>query len=502
MVESVSAIGYVMRSESARRAEAFSKRPIPAGEYVVASYQTEEGDVTSVALVSNAGYINAIPQSVLEYMEGRVGPGDTTFSPLTLYVVAEIVNGRARTPRYPIPPNTPIYIASKDHIRKLYPVAPKSVRIGSLELKGERVEISVDPNALGYHLLIAGATGSGKSNTVAVLIDRLSAMGAPVIVFDVHGEYNIEPEDGDRTRVQKYEPAINPLQLPVEIIISMITRGGADIQRAMLKKALKEVNEVWREKVDKREVDPNAPNAVEQYESELLDIIESKEEERYQKKSVESLVMRVESFFETYKINVDPNAPTPLHYLSAGKILVVDARDLIDDEKRWYLYYLTKELLRKLKSKEITSAVLVIEEAPIFIGQDSKSHPVKEVIQRFAREGRKFGGILVVVSQRPRSLDVNVTSQLQNFIFLRMVQEEDIRTVMNISDSLDESLATIIPTLPDGRAIVMGRFLGKFPAVVDIDLHKGKRVGATPSFTKIWEEEMAKRNERKGGYDI
>jgi DNA helicase HerA-like ATPase len=106
------------------------------------------------------------------------------------------------------------------------------------------------------------------------------------------------------------------------------------------------------------------------------------------------------------------------------------------------------------------------------------------------------------VSQRPRSLDVNVVSQLQNFVFLRMVQEEDIRAVMNIADNLDENLAKAIPSLPDGRAIVMGEWLGRFPAIVDIDLHKGKRIGATPPLTDIWARGRAQTQKQQFSLEL
>ncbi|MFN4046711.1 MAG: ATP-binding protein, partial [Acidilobaceae archaeon] len=157
---------------------------------------------------------------------------------------------------------------------------------------------------------------------------------------------------------------------------------------------------------------------------------------------------------------------------------------LDDEQKRWILKVMVDELLVKLK-EERTPIALVVEEAPLFLSVELK-HPVKTALQKFAREGRKFGGCLIVVSQRPRSLDINVVSQLQNFAFLRMVQEEDVKAVMNIADSLDQNLANIIPTLPDGRAIIMGEWAGRFPALVDIDLHRGKRVGATPPLTEIW----------------
>lgn len=501
----VSAVGYVLRSESARVVYAFGKRPLPIGEYVVAEHETEEGRITSIGVISNAGYLHAVPKSTLEYMDDRVGESYTAYSPLTIYVVAEITKRGARAPpRYPIPPDTPISKAEIEHLKALYR-SEEGLRIGVLMMSGQmsgEMEIKVDPNALGNHLLIAGATGSGKSNTVAILADRLSAMGAPVIIFDVHGEYNMETEDGDRRRLEVYKPEINLFQMPIASILSMMTEERASVQRMVLKEAIADTNKWWEERVKNREVDPKSSDAINEYAKKLKERISTEEKNKHiDKKEATRILMRIDDFFETYKVSVDPRALSPLDYLVPGRIVVVDVSSFIDDEKRWYLYYLAGELLRKLKSGELRSAVLVVEEAPLFIGSDVL-HPVRGTLQRFAREGRKFGGILVVVSQRPRSLDVNVTSQLQNFIFLRMVQEEDIRTVMNISDNLDSGLASIIPTLPDGGAIVMGRFVGKFPVLVKIDAHKGKRLGATPSFTKMWDEELRRLKQGEGNYDV
>jgi DNA helicase HerA-like ATPase len=215
---------------------------------------------------------------------------------------------------------------------------------------------------------------------------------------------------------------------------------------------------------------------------ELL-VAEAKKVGGQEERVVDRVVEKVEEFFEVTPLTVTGELPTT--HISPGRMLVVDASTLGDEQKKWVLKVMVDEILDKLKTRSLESTVLVVEEAPLFIGVDV-GHPVKESLQRFAREGRKFGGCLIVVSQRPRSLDVNVVSQLQNFVFLRMVQEEDIRAVMNIADNLDENLAKTIPSLPDGRAIVMGEWLGRFPAIVDIDLHKGKRIGATPPLTDMW----------------
>ncbi|MDM7274587.1 MAG: ATP-binding protein [Thermoprotei archaeon] len=506
----MSVLGYVHESPSPRVSSVISGSPLPLGEYVSMRFKDPRGSgfITALAVVSNSGYRLAVPISTLRYIGGESSEGSEfpKLSPIALYVIAEVFEGGlSEPPRYPVPPDTPVEPASADLLKEVYG-SGGTVRIGELAPRRLGVEIRVNPDKLAKHLFIAGATGSGKSNLVAILADRLSAIGAPVLIFDAHGEYNIVPEDGDVNRVHVVQAKINPLKIPPRILSAIIIpEAGARRQRRLLTKAIESLNSRIMSKAEREKVAP--PIAIEMMTSKCQSEVEDTEEldreeilaacygellknelsnqggaDGEDKKRVEVVKDKVEEFFERTPVTITGEQPTA--YVKPGTITVVDTSTLDDEQKRWIVKILVDELLVKLK-REGAPVVVVIEEAPLFLSVN-QTHPVKASLQKFAREGRKFGGCLIVVSQRPRSLDVNVVSQLQNFVFLRMVQEEDIRTVMNIADSLDQNLANIIPTLPDGRAIVMGEWIGRFPALVDIDLHKGKRVGATPPLTKIW----------------
>jgi DNA helicase HerA-like ATPase len=88
--------------------------------------------------------------------------------------------------------------------------------------------------------LITGATGSGKSNAVAVIADRLSSIGAPVIIFDVHGEHvNMTPEEGSIDKVVIVKAEINPLTMRPDFLSHIIIRDPqATKQRRYLKRIL------------------------------------------------------------------------------------------------------------------------------------------------------------------------------------------------------------------------------------------------------------------------
>ena len=518
--------GYIARSASPRLSVMASDAPLPLGEYVELRYRVRSSFPGSVAegvervalaVVSGASYEPAVPESVISYTSPRQGNVESVkISYTKLYVVSELSDNGTEPPRYPIPPGTPVMLATRETLARVYGGVEFGVRLGMLVPRSLGVEVRVNPDKLAKHLLIAGATGSGKSNTVAMLADRLSALGAPVVIFDVHGEYNMIPEDGDTSRVHVVEAKINPLKMHPKILASIVVpEPQARSQRRLLAKAMagllrelrgrmeeenlslvQALQRLVEEKLAGRKAEPvleeegEGGDQVRQLVKGLRDILVAevgrlarRSEDRDARNVASKVAEKLEEFFDTAPVTVTGELPTA--HISPGRILVVDASALTDEERRWVLKLIVDAILKKLKAGALQPTVLVVEEAPLFISA-SKEHPVKESLQRFAREARKFGGCLIVVSQRPRSLDVNVVSQLQNFVFLRMVQQEDIRVVMDIADNLDENLASTIPSLPDGRAIVMGEWVGRFPAVVDIDLHRGKRVGTTPPLTEIW----------------
>jgi len=516
-------LGRVLRSGSPLYSYVYSDYPMPVGSYVYAEFSVLDRASGSkvgrrvIGVVSNSSYSPIIerPSIVDLRSESSQEYSVPSISIMSIYVVADITSDKPETPRYPLPPGTAIYPAPPEYLRILYELPEKGfIRIGSLsEYSG--IEIRLRVNELSRHFLVTGATGSGKSNTVAIIADRLTRIGAPVMIFDVHGEYvGLQPEDGDSSRVRVYEASISPYKIPPKILASMIIRDpAATKQRRLLARALRILNreigdtcskgygislavgEIYSKRSAAKRISEDldeepAQTPSSMYKKILVDIVRSisGSSKAYDSKVVESVIDKVDDFFETSPIDLE--APRVVDMIETGRIIVIDVSRLSDDQKAWVLKLYVDELLDHLKmtvasGRRSLPVVFIVEEAPLFLPADS-STPAKESLQRFAREGRKFGGVLGIVSQRPRSLDPNVASQLQNFIFLKLVQEEDRRAVMNIADSLDDSLAQILPSLPKGRAIVMGEWIGRFPVLVDIDQHTGKRRGVSPDLYGLW----------------
>ena len=150
----------------------------------------------------------------------------------------------------------------------------------------------------------------------------------------------------------------------------------------------------------------------------------------------------------------------------------------------------------------------ILEEAHILAPHKRDSNS-KFWIQRVAREGRKFGLGLCLVSQSPKTVDQDALSQMNNMIILRLVEPDDQRHVQAASESLSSDLVKQLPSLNVGEAIILG-LMTKVPTLVKIDEFKGRTHGGDidviaelADFRKKEESELKQQEEYSFnlGYD-
>lgn len=102
--------------------------------------------------------------------------------------------------------------------------------------------------------------------------------------------------------------------------------------------------------------------------------------------------------------------------------------------------------------------LLVCEEAHNYIPRNSESSfkASKQSIERIAKEGRKYGLSLMVVSQRPSEVSDTIFSQCNNFVALRLTNDNDQSYIKSLLPDSSGSLIDSLPTLGQGEAIVVG----------------------------------------------
>jgi hypothetical protein len=137
--------------------------------------------------------------------------------------------------------------------------------------------------------------------------------------------------------------------------------------------------------------------------------------------------------------------------------------------------------------------VLVLEEAQNYIpesrhsGEESIS---KEVFERIAREGRKFGLGLVVSSQRPSEMSKTVLSQCNSFIVHRLQNPEDLRYFREIVPGIFGQLLEQLPALAPRTALVLGECV-QAPALVEMREVDPPPRSKNPQFYKSWTTDQA-----------
>ena len=139
--------------------------------------------------------------------------------------------------------------------------------------------------------------------------------------------------------------------------------------------------------------------------------------------------------------------------------------------------------------------VLVLEEAHTFVrrGQDddgpasSPTQLCREVFERIAREGRKFGLGLVLSSQRPSELSPTVLAQCNTFLLHRIVNDADQNLVARLVPDNVGGLLRELPSLPSRQAVLLG-WAAPIPVLVEVDElpdpHRPQ--SADPDFWKVW----------------
>ena len=132
--------------------------------------------------------------------------------------------------------------------------------------------------------------------------------------------------------------------------------------------------------------------------------------------------------------------------------------------------------------------VLVLEEAQNYIRQPrfaEEESIARDVFERIAREGRKFGLSLVVASQRPSELSKTVLSQCNSFIVHRMQNPEDLRYFREIVPATYGPMLDQIPALAPQTALVLGECV---PAPTLVKMREAQPVpdSRDPKFYRYW----------------
>jgi uncharacterized protein len=128
--------------------------------------------------------------------------------------------------------------------------------------------------------------------------------------------------------------------------------------------------------------------------------------------------------------------------------------------------------------------LVVLEEAHLFLAEGGRS-PAHASIGRIAREGRKYGVGLMLISQRPSDLDAAVLSQCGTVISLRVTNSADRAKIASAFPDDLGGLVALLPVLRTGEGIFIGEAI-EIPSRIRIRAAVNKPMGVDPALSREW----------------
>ena len=457
------------------------------------------------------------------------------------------------TPKTPVMPGSTISRADPSQLARIF--SPESrgwIRLGHLA-GDDTVAFHVDANGLTRHLAILAVTGGGKSNTVCVLTKRLvGQLCGTMVIFDMHGEYSNMRLPGVRIKVHK-PPKLHPTKITTDELFTLTKMTEAAVRQRrylrwawhtaiasyykILAKTTKQYDDIvglaknLMEALSDKGKLKNIHNMIASGKPENSEMLKKNitmwlrqflpvslseivaeaivENEYYPPRqvvmdSLEGAIAKLEDLEAYYSEILDVTAYTNLmDAIPPCTLTVFDLSELDEDAADAIVSHYLRRLLIERKLAKVGAggyrypAIVVIEEAHVLVPKDG-GRLTKYWAARVAREGRKFGLGLVLVSQRPKNVDPNVLSQTNNKIILRMVEPEDIRYVQRASEEMSDDIASLLPTLNPGEAVILGK-MAKLPALVKIDEcpPEEKPSGGDIDIVKIWLSHKEEEDEER-----
>lgn len=385
------------------------------------------------------------------------------------------------------------------------------------------------------HAVIVGSTGSGKSWTIATILEQASKLkSVNNIVFDLHGEY--QPLDKlDNTITLKIagpsdkEEKDNLIFLPywllsyeeIEAMILDRSDQNAPNQARVLFDAiikykhekLDTSNTEQKAIIDNFTIDSPIPYDL----NSVIEYLDEKNTERVLSsskagrdgplaKKLTRFIQRLKSKKSDKRLNFIFNNSASLQKYEWFESLITKLMSFEGDKNGSKIIDFSEvpsdilPLITGLTARIVFSIqqwtdeksrhpiALFCDEAHLYMPQNTKNSTEEKGLRNFERiskEGRKYGVALVVISQRPSDVNKTVLSQCGNFIAMRLTNPDDQNIIKRLFPDSLGGFSELLPILDIGESLIVGDAC-LLPSRVKIKEPKEKPSSATIDFWTEW----------------
>jgi DNA helicase HerA-like ATPase len=421
----------------------------------------------------------------------------------------KLYNFRRGVTRYPMP-GAEVYPVTDADLVQVYGAADRPhIHIGLVHATRDvRGALFVDA-MLGKHFALLGSTGTGKSTAAALILHRICQIAPQghVVMIDPHGEYGAAFKGIGAT----YD--VSNLQMPYwlmnleEHCEVFLTSTGSDRQldADILAKCLlaaRAKNRLGQE-IPKLTVDAPVPYLL----SDLTQLIQL-EMGKMDRAGDTAPYLRLKNKID--EIKADPRfgfmfsgmlvADTMANFIGRVFRLPGDGKPISIIDVSGVPSEITSVVVAVLSRMVFDFAIwsrnepqrpilLVCEEAHRYIPRAEGDSSVARILGRIAKEGRKYGVALGLITQRPSDLAEGVLSQCGTIIAMRLNNDRDQAFVRAAMPEGARGFLDAIPALRNRECIVSGEGVAIPLRIVFDDLDADKRpASADPIFSQLWRE--------------
>jgi DNA helicase HerA-like ATPase len=411
----------------------------------------------------------------------------------------------------------PVFLTSAEDLAQVYaPNGTASVPVGTVyQASSVPAYLRID-DLMGKHFSIVGTTGSGKSCAVATILRAVidHNPNAHVMLLDPHNEYAcafaeravvLSPDDGLRLPFWLFN-----FDELAEIVLGN-ERGDMEQRKILgetvlaakqahfIKAGLDKVGSVdtpvpYRMSdvlsyLDRAMGALNRPESVGAFQTVKARILALQHDSRYAFVFGQSLSLRDEMadiLSNLFRIPVNGKPITILDISAVPSevlnVVVSLVCRLTFDFAMW--------------SDTMVPITIVCEEAHRYAPADREAgfEPAKRALSRIAKEGRKYGVSLCVVTQRPSDLAPSLLSECNTMFALRMTNHDDQDILRDALSEASHGLMNFLPALRNGEAIAVGEGVSMPVRICFEPLPEETRPkSTTASFTKAWSQDVDHR---------
>ena len=412
-------------------------------------------------------------------------------------------------------PGAPVYIANDADLQAVYGVPGKSnVEIGTLYQDANRPALLLTDELLTKHFAIVGSTGSGKSCALTVILSAILAKNpkAHIVLLDPHNEYaGAFGEIADVITVDN-------LQLPLwlfnfEEAARILIRGGTEGEQQSQALILGDAMAWARRNYTRRPrfgvpitVDTPVPFRV----HELLRFI-NEEMGRITKPDNSIPYLRLKARIELLRHDRRFEFLFSSEEDILGEVIARLLRVPVNDKPLTIVDLsgvpseiadvIVSTLSRILfdfsvwaERDQLPPLLLVCEEAHRYVPADERLGFAQTVriITQIAKEGRKYGISLALITQRPSELSLAALSQCGTVFALRLGSDTDQQFVARTLPDVAREMLSALPSLPTQQAIVSGEGVKVPMRIRFVDLPPQRRPHSKGAdFTLAWQADTA-----------